>query len=152
MRAVHLINGQAADPQQECERYGALLSQRPIDLVCLGIGENGHLAFNDPPVADFSDPALVKVVELDEMCRLQQVHDGAFRSVEEVPRSALTLTIPALMSAGCLSAAVPGPAKAEAVRNALEGPLETRCPASILRTHPNAALFLDTASASLLGR
>ena len=152
MGAVHLIDGQSTDTARECARYGALLRAKPIDLVCLGIGENGHLAFNDPPVADFQDPVLVKVVELDEACRRQQVHDGAFASVEEVPPTALTLTIPALLGAEYLSAAVPGPAKAEAVRNTLEGPIATSCPASILRTHPNATLFLDDASASLLGR
>lgn len=150
MGDIRLIDGQAADPVRECERYGALLREKPIDLVCLGIGENGHLAFNDPPVADFQDPVSVKVVELDDACRRQQVHDGAFGSVGEVPRTALTLTIPALMDAVCLSAAVPGPAKAKAVKDALEGPIGTRCPASILRTHRNAALFLDPDSASLL--
>jgi glucosamine-6-phosphate deaminase len=147
---LHLMNGQAPDPAAECARYAALVQERPIDLVCLGIGENGHLAFNDPPVADFNDPVLVKVVELDEACRQQQVHDGCFRSLGEVPRFAMTLTIPALMRASCLNAAVPGPNKAEAVRRTIEGPIAHSCPASILRTHPHATLFLDTDSASRL--
>jgi glucosamine-6-phosphate deaminase len=150
--ALHLINGQASDPEKECERYAALVQQRPIDLVCLGIGENGHLAFNDPPVADFHDAAVVKVVELDEACRQQQVNDGCFPSLERVPRFALTLTVPALMRGMCLNATVPGSAKAEAVRRTIEGPIASSCPASILRTHPNASLFLDTDSASRLER
>jgi len=149
---LHLLNGQASDPEKECERYAALVQDRPIDLVCLGIGENGHLAFNDPPVADFHDPAVVKVVELDEACRQQQVHDGCFPSLAHVPRYALTLTVPALMRAVCLNAAVPGSAKAEAVRQTIEGPIASSCPASILRTHPNASLFLDTDSAFRLER
>jgi glucosamine-6-phosphate deaminase len=150
--AIHLMDGQAPDPGAECARYALLLQERPADLVCLGIGENGHLAFNDPPVADFNDPALVKVVELDEACRRQQVHDGCFPSMAEVPRFAMTLTIPALMRAFCLNAAVPGPNKAEAVRRTIEGPIAHSCPASILRTHPYASLFLDTDSASRLER
>lgn len=150
--ALHLIDGQTSDPGKECERYAALVQQRPIDLVCLGIGENGHLAFNDPPVADFHDPAVVKVVELDEACRHQQVHDGCFPSLERVPRFALTLTVPALMRGVCLNAAVPGSAKAEAVRQTIEGPIASSCPASILRTHSNASLFLDADSASRLQR
>jgi glucosamine-6-phosphate deaminase len=150
--ALHLLNGQASDPEKECERYAALVQQQPIDLVCLGIGENGHLAFNDPPVADFHDPRVVKVVELDEACRQQQVHDGCFPSLAHVPGHALTLTVPALMRGVCLNAVVPGSAKAEAVRQTIEGPIALSCPASILRTHPNAALFLDADSASRLQR
>jgi glucosamine-6-phosphate deaminase len=148
--SVHLMNGQAADPKEECARYAALLEEEPIDLVCMGIGENGHVAFNDPPVADFDDRAVVKVVRLDEACRQQQVNDGCFPSLDLVPLLALTMTVPALISAACLSAAVPGPAKAEAVRQTIEGPIATSCPASILRTHACASLFLDTLSASRL--
>ena len=147
---THLMDGQAADPEKECERYAALVLERPIDLVCLGIGENGHLAFNDPPVADFNDPAVVKVVQLDEACRQQQVHDGCFPSLADVPRFALTLTVSALMRASCLNAAVPGSTKAEAIRRTIEGPIAHSCPASILRMHPCASLFLDTDSASQL--
>ena len=148
-RAVHFIHAEAP-PDREAARYSALLAERPIDLVCLGIGENGHLAFNDPPVADFHDPAAVKVVALDEACRRQQVHDGCFVSLETVPTHALTLTIPALMNAREISCVVPGPRKAAAVRDALLGPIRASCPASILRTHPRAALHIDDDAASLL--
>lgn len=150
MMRVHYIDGQATDRAYECARYTMLLQQGPIDLVCMGIGENGHIAFNDPPVADFEDSAFVKVVRLDDACRLQQVHDGCFPDIEQVPRHAVTLTIPALMSAHALVASVPGPAKAAAVRDTLEGPIATTCPASILRTHPSAHLFLDRASSGLI--
>ena len=115
----------------------------PIDLCCLGIGENGHIAFNDPPVADFKDPKLVKAVELDEPCRVQQVNDGCFPSFDAVPKTALTLTIPALMSAKEMHCVVPGPRKAAAVKRTLQGSVSTECPATILRTHPSAVLYLD---------
>ena len=147
--AFHGLAGEA-DADAECARYAALLAEAPIDVVCLGIGENGHLAFNDPPVADFADPALVKVVALDEACRRQQVNDGCFAALDAVPRHALTLTIPALLRGGALFCAVPGPRKANAVRDALRGPISTACPASILRTHPHATLYLDADSAALL--
>ena len=148
-RTVNFIHAEAP-PDHEIARYSALLAERSIDLVCLGIGENGHLAFNDPPVADFHDPARVKVVALDAQCRDQQVHDRCFVSLEDVPTHALTLTIPALMSAREISCVVPGPRKAAAVRNTLLGPVATSCPASILRTHPRATLHLDDAAATLL--
>jgi glucosamine-6-phosphate deaminase len=148
--AFHGIQGEAADSAAECARYAALLREAPIDLVCLGIGENGHLAFNDPPVADFGDPAWVKPVELDQLCRQQQVNDGCFPTLDAVPRTALTLTIPALLSARAIVGAVPGPRKAHAVREALRGPISPACPASILRKHSNAALYLDRESAALL--
>ncbi len=148
-RAVHLIRAEA-DATSEAVRYAALLAARPLDLVCLGIGENGHLAFNDPPVADFADPALVKLVALDEACRRQQVHDGCFPALDDVPTHALTLTIPALLSAREIFGVVPGGRKAQAVRDAMLGPIATSCPASVLRTHPRAVLYLDDAAASLL--
>jgi glucosamine-6-phosphate deaminase len=148
--AFHGIRGEAANLTAECQRYSALLREAPIDLVCLGIGENGHLAFNDPPVADFNDPAWVKPVELDHLCRQQQVHDGCFPSLDAVPLTALTLTIPALFSARAIVGAVPGPRKAAAVRDTLTGAISTACPASILRKHSNAALYLDRESAALL--
>ena len=148
-RAVHLIRAEA-DAAGEAARYAALLAERRLDLVCLGIGENGHLAFNDPPVADFVDPALVKLVALDDACRRQQVHDGCFPALDAVPTHALTLTIPALLSAREISCVVPGGRKAQAVRDALLGPIAPSCPASILRTHPRAVLHLDEAAASLL--
>ncbi len=147
--AVHYINGQADDPEAECARYAALLEQYPPDVVFLGIGENGHLAFNDPGVADFRDPAMVKVSALDEACRAQQVHDGCFARLEEVPRQAVTLTIPQLTRTDAtLVVTVPGPTKAQAVHNTLYGPVAETCPASILRQHPHAALFLDRDAAA----
>lgn len=149
-RAFHGIRGEAADAQAECARYAALLADAPIDVVCLGIGENGHIAFNDPPVADFADPELVKVVELDAMCREQQVHDGCFPNLAAVPRHALTLTIPALLGGCELFCVVPGPRKAQAVRDTLLGPVVTSCPASILRQHAGARLYLDADSAARL--
>ena len=148
--AFHGIRGEASDPEAECTRYAALLTEAPIDLVCMGIGENGHIAFNDPPVADFQDPLAVKVVELDEACRRQQVNDGCFPDLDSVPRRALSLTCPALMSARHLVCSVPGARKAEAVRATLTGPVATACPASILRTHASATLYLDNDSASLI--
>lgn len=148
-RAVHGIRADE-DIAAECRRYAALLAEHPLDLVCLGIGENGHLAFNDPPVADFHDPQLIKPVALDDACRRQQVNDGCFPALAAVPTHALTLTIPALMGARELSCVVPGHRKAAAVRAALLGPVATACPASILRTHPRAVLHLDDAAAALL--
>ncbi|GAA4298694.1 glucosamine-6-phosphate deaminase [Anaerocolumna aminovalerica] len=140
---VQLIMPDKADPDKECERYAALLDEQGIDIVCLGIGENGHIAFNDPPVADFNDPKKVKIVELDHMCRQQQVNDGCFNSIDEVPTHAVTLTIPALLSAGYLFSMVPGVNKKEAVYNSLRGPVTTGCPASILRNHSNCILYVD---------
>lgn len=146
----HPIQGEAPSLQNECTRYARIFGEKPIDLVCLGIGENGHLAFNDPPVADFGDPQIIKVVKLDDACRHQQVNDGCFATFDSVPEQALTLTIPALCSARHVCAVVPGPRKAEAVRAALLGPVSTFCPASILRSHPHAVLHLDQESSSLL--
>nr|MBI1232356.1 glucosamine-6-phosphate isomerase [Cytophagales bacterium] len=142
LREVHYINGQG-DTSIEIGRYTSFLLEAPIDVVCLGIGENGHIAFNDPPVADFQDECLVKKVELDLSCRLQQVNDGCFESLEEVPRHAITLTIPALVNAGALYCVVPGSAKKDAVQATLFGPIATSCPASILRTLPNCEVFVD---------
>lgn len=150
--AFHGIRGEAAEAAAECARYAALLAAAPIDLVCMGIGENGHIAFNDPPVADFDDPQVVKVVELDDDCRRQQVNDGCFADLDAVPRRAITLTCPALMSGRVLVCVVPGSRKAAAVSNALRAPVSTACPASILRRHHDATLYLDHASASTLGQ
>lgn len=146
------LRGEAADAAAECRRYAALLDEDPPDFAVLGVGENGHLAFIDPPFCDFNDPEPVKVAELDEVCRVQQVHDGAFAALEEVPANALSLTIPTVMARPKLFAIVPGPAKAQAIRGVIEGPIETACPASILRNHPDAHLFIDRDSASLLSR
>lgn len=147
---VALLRGDAPDPEQECRRYEALLAEAPLDLICLGIGENGHIAFNDPPVANFDDPRGVKIVELDHACRQQQVNDGCFATLDAVPTHALTVTIPTFRRARSLSVVVPGPRKAEAVRATLRDPITTACPATILRTHTQARLFVDRASASLL--
>jgi len=146
----HPIGGDAPDAAAECRRYSALLDAAPIDLICLGIGENGHIAFNDPPVANFDDPVSAKVVELDLACRQQQVNDGCFPSLAAVPTHAISLTIPVFRRANALSVVVPGPRKAAAVRATLRDPIATACPATILRTHPNATLFLDRDSASEL--
>ncbi|NLY29585.1 MAG: glucosamine-6-phosphate deaminase [Firmicutes bacterium] len=148
--AFHYIEGDAPDPQAECSRYARLLEKNPIDLGFIGIGENGHIAFNDPPVANFDDPLRVKLVELDEMCRRQQVGEGWFPTVDDVPKRALTMTVPAIMECKQIFSIVPDARKANAVKQALEGPISTACPASILRTHPNATLFLDKDSASKL--
>lgn len=143
---VHLINGDASDPQAEIARYEALLKNHPVDIACIGIGENGHIAFNDPPVANFHDPLWVKVVELDEACRRQQLGEGWFPDMASVPTHAMTLTIPAIMASKVISCVVPGSRKADAVRYTLHGAVDTRCPASILRQHPNCTLFLDNES------
>lgn len=142
---VHLIDS-TNDVEQECRRYAELLEQGPIDVVCLGIGENGHIAFNDPDVSDFEDPYLVKRVQLDEMCRQQQVNDGCFDSLDAVPTSAITLTIPALFSGEALFCMVPGQTKRQAVTDTLTGPISEACPASILRRHAHCTLYLDTDS------
>lgn len=138
------------DPDEECVRYNGLLERYPLDIACIGIGENGHIAFNDPHVADFRDPHPVKKVALDEASRHQQVHDGCFPSLDEVPRDALTMTIPAILSAKRIVCTVPGIRKSEAVKNTVRGPVDVSCPASALRTSQRCDLFLDRDSASLL--
>jgi glucosamine-6-phosphate deaminase len=147
---VHYLAGDAADTDQECARYAALLTSAPIDVCFLGIGENGHIAFNDPHVADFADPLAVKRVRLDRPCRMQQVGEGHFARFEDVPEEALTLTCSALLGCEHLVCSVPEKRKAKAVKRALEGPVTTECPGSILRTHPQACVYLDPDSASLL--
>lgn len=149
-RTIHYLNGNAENPEAECARYGALLRQEPIDVVCMGIGENGHIAFNDPSVADLHDPFWVKKVNLDEICRMQQVHDGCFSDLSLVPTHALTLTIPALMSAKHHYCIVPASAKANAVRSAIYNAVSESCPATALRLSPDATLYLDEDSARLL--
>lgn len=149
-RAVHYLNGNAEDPEAECHRYTELLNQHPVDIVCMGIGENCHIAFNDPHVADFEDPHWVKVVDLDLACRQQQVNDGCFGNLDEVPRYALTLTIPALMAASHVYCMVPGPSKADAIFNTLCGGISAEFPSTILRKHLDATLFIDADSAKLL--
>lgn len=145
---VLYIDGNAADAETECQRYSALLNQYPTDIVCLGIGENCHIAFNDPHVADFNDPALVKPVQLDSMSRHQQVHDGCFAALELVPEYALTLTIPALLRGRYLFCMVPARHKAEAINHTLVDPVSEQYPATCLRSHPHAILFIDRDSAA----
>jgi len=149
LRAFHYLDG-SADPEEEARRYAALLREHPLDLCCAGIGENGHLAFNDPPVADFDDPYDVKVIALEEASRRQQVDEGHFATIDDVPTHAITVTIPALLRARRVLAIVPEARKAAPVRAVLEGPISTACPASYLRTQPQATLYLDAESASLL--
>lgn len=144
-RSVQFLYVEHATSEEICQRYQQILIDYPLDIVCMGIGENGHIAFNDPHVADFNDPVTVKEVTLDETCRMQQVHDGCFASIDVVPKSAITVTIPAMMSANTLICVVPGKQKAQAVKNTLFGPISTSCPASILRTHPDATMFCDDA-------
>ncbi len=148
---VYYLNGMAEDVEAECNRYGDLLKDHPLDIACVGIGENGHLAFNDPPLANFQDPLLVKVVELDLVSRKQQVRDGCFQNLGEVPQKAITLTIPVILSAAFIYCMVPGTTKAEAVRRTLQGSVSTDCPAAILRRHESAILFLDRDSAKSVG-
>lgn len=152
LQEFHEIDGSSADAARVGAEYTELLRAHAPQLCLLGIGENGHLAFNDPAEADFEDPVDVKVVSLDRTCRQQQVAEGWFGSLEEVPRQALTLTIPALMRVPELIVSVPGERKAGIMKRVLEEPLSTACPATILRTHPHATVFLDEASASELRR
>ena len=150
---VHYLRGDTEDALAECERYSRLLDEAgEPDVACIGIGENGHIAFNDPHIAEFDDPVRVKVADLDEPCRRQQLGEGWFPTLADVPTHALTQTIPAILSARAIRCMVPDERKAIAVRRALEGPIETACPASVLRRHPDTILYLDTYSASLLAR
>ena len=150
LHEMHFLRGDATDPENECRRYAELLIRYPVDVVFMGIGENAHLAFNDPHVAKFNDPHMVKVVALDQACRQQQVNDGCFDVLEEVPARALTLTIPALMKADDIFCMVPGKTKAQAVHHTLKSDISERYPATILRTHPSAVLFVDRESSAML--
>ena len=141
--AVHYLQPDAPDAKAECARYGELLETYPADICCLGIGENGHIAFNDPGVADFDDPKPVKIATLDEVCRMQQVHDGCFPTLEAVPKRAMTLTIPSLVRAKYMFCSVPGKSKRVAIRRTLTEPITADCPATILRRHPHAILYCD---------
>jgi glucosamine-6-phosphate deaminase len=149
-KQFHYIEGDALQPFQECDRYTKLLQAQPIDLCCLGIGENGHIAFNDPSVADFNDPYMVKLVKLDEINRQQQVKTGYFANIESVPQYAFTLTIPMICAAKKIICLAPERRKAQAIKEMLQGEINTNCPASILRKQHQATLFLDANSASLL--
>lgn len=149
-QVMHYLNADVTDLAMEVSRYESLLKEKPIDIACIGIGENGHIAFNDPPVADFNDPYWVKVVALDEACRNQQLDEGWFPTLAAVPTHALTLTIPAIVNSKIISCVVPDQRKAEAVKNTVNGEISTNCPASILRTHSDCTLWLDRYSAVAL--
>lgn len=147
---VYFINGDADNLDEEIQNYETALKNHPIDVACIGIGENGHIAFNDPGVADFDDPKLVKVVQLDDMCRNQQLGEGWFKSLDDVPQEAVSLTIPAIMGCEVISCLCPNERKAQAIYNTVNAPISTDCPATILRTHPSTVIFLDSDSASKL--
>ncbi|MEO0455905.1 MAG: glucosamine-6-phosphate deaminase [Cyanobacteria bacterium P01_A01_bin.114] len=146
-QAFHYLQGEALEPVAECERYEKLLRSQPLDLALLGIGQNGHLAFNDPAVAHFQEPRWVKLVKLDGQNRQQQVDGGAFATLSGVPQYAYTLTLSAISSVRSLLCLAFGESKARIVRQLLQGPITPECPASILRKHPQATLFLDAAAA-----
>ena len=148
--SVNLINGGASDENAEALRYSDLLNSIDVDITFMGIGENGHIAFNDPGVADFNDSKTVKLVELDDVCRMQQVHDGCFPDFESVPKRAFTVTIPKLVSAKHIFCIVPTEKKLEALKAAMLGPIDESCPASILRTRNNSIIYADMACAGNL--
>jgi glucosamine-6-phosphate deaminase len=148
-RSVHYLNGNHPCPEKECERYTALLQQYPVDIVCMGIGENGHIAFNDPHTARFNDTAWVKKVDLDQVCRMQQVNDGCFASIDLVPAYALSLSVPALMKGKYLFCMVPSRTKAWAVYHTLNDSISEDVPATCLRMHENAVLYTDADGASM---
>ena len=149
--SLHLLPGEAtSQPLQVAMAYAELIERDSIDLVCGGIGDNGHLAFNDPHSADFLDPLTVKVVRLDRECREQQLADNCFHHLAEVPTHAYTWTIPALLKAPVQSIVVPGARKAQVVLATVRGPIGEHCPATALRNHPGATLHLDRESARLL--
>jgi glucosamine-6-phosphate deaminase len=148
LKEIHYLFDAQASPQEICDHYSALLKEYPPDLVLLGVGENGHLAFNNPDVADFEDPESVKIVVLDDVCRTQQVNDGCFETIDDVPEKAITLTMSALLSIKDAIAVVPGKTKARAIDRMLNGEISANCPASILRTKEKAALYLDVESAA----
>ncbi len=149
LKAVHFVEGDAENPQQECQRLGDIIAKNPIDVALIGIGENGHLAFNDPP-ADFETEQPYIIVELDEKCRAQQMGEGWFKTLEQVPRRAISMSIRQIIKSACLIVSVPEKRKAEAVKNALEGKVTNICPASILQTHKSCKIFLDSDAASQL--
>jgi len=149
LKAVHFVNGDANNSQQECKRLGNIIAKHPIDVALVGIGENGHLAFNDPP-ADFQTEEPFIVVELDQRCRGQQLGEGWFETLEQVPKLAISMSIRQITKSACIIVSVPEKRKAEAVKNALQGPVTNMCPASILQRHPNCKIFMDEQAASLL--
>jgi glucosamine-6-phosphate deaminase len=150
LRGFHYINGET-DPEAECDRVGQILAKHPIDIAVVGIGENGHLAFNDPP-ADFHTEQPYIVVTLDEACRRQQMGEGWFPTLDSVPTRAISMSIKQILKSSLIVCTVPDLRKAEAVKNALEGPVSNTVPASILQQHPNCSVYLDTPAASRLRR
>lgn len=150
LKGFNEVNGEAPDLAVECRRLKALLEAAPIDVACVGIGENGHLAFNDPP-ADFETREAFLVVDLDEACRHQQVGEGWFATLEDVPKQALSMSVPQIMKSQRIVCTVPDARKAAAVKNAVQGPVSNLCPSSILQTHPDCTMFLDPAAAGQLG-
>jgi glucosamine-6-phosphate deaminase len=150
LNKIYYIDGSASDSAGECERYAALITDNPPDIVCMGIGENTHIAFNDPHTADFNDPLLVKLVTLDEASRQQQVHDGCFPDLSAVPTSAITLTVPALLQAKSIYCIVPGKNKATAVFQTINSGSTEKYPSTSLKTHPAAILYLDAESSEKL--
>lgn len=149
-RSVNYINGNASNPTEECARYAALLQQYQPDIVCMGIGENTHVAFNDPHTANLHDEQLIKTVTLDEVCRQQQVNDGCFDTLNAVPQTAITLTVPALMQGRYVYCMVPGPTKAKAVALTLREPVSNQYPSTALKKHQAGVLFIDKESAALI--
>ena len=149
MKSFTFVGGDAPDSAAECARLEAAIREKPIDIACIGIGENGHIAFNDPP-ADFETDAAYAVVALDEVCRRQQVGEGWYPNLDAVPTHAFSMTVPQIMAARTIIVVVPDDRKAKAVSMAVDGPLTNMCPSSILRTHPRCMLFLDKPAAALL--
>lgn len=149
LRSAYFVRGESDDPTGECERLAVLIEAHPIDVACIGIGENGHLAFNDPP-ADFETEKPYIVVQPDEACRRQQFGEGWFQKMEDIPSRAISMSIRHILKSKQIIVTVPDMRKARAVKNALEGPVTPECPASILQHHPNCSVFLDEPAASLL--
>lgn len=150
LKAAYLINGEG-DPKKECDRLGKLIKESPIDVALVGIGENGHLAFNDPP-ANFDTEEPYIVVELDEACRNQQLGEGWFKSMDEVPRQAISMSVKQILKSKNIICSVPDQRKAVAVKNSMEQPVSNMFPATALQLHPNCTCYLDVYSASLLSR
>ncbi len=148
MRKFFEIDGSSPDPQSVCREYALKLQRAKPQICLLGVGDNGHLAFNDPEEADFHDPADVKIVDLDSITRQQQVTDGWFKTPQEVPSQAITVTIPALFRVPRLIVVISGKRKTDILRRVMEEPISPACPATILRTHPDATAYLDTDAAA----
>jgi glucosamine-6-phosphate deaminase len=149
LRQFHYIDGESCPPEAECERLGRLIAESPVDVALVGIGENAHLAFNDPP-ADFETEQAYLIVDLDEDCRRQQWGEGWFASLEDVPRKAISMSVRQILRAHRILCSVPDERKARAVAASLEGPVSSAAPASILQTHPDVTVFLDPPAAQLL--